>query len=293
MTVDGLVAKAAADAVPLEPFAPRTTSVPQPLASSPPFSAPPPVSPPPAALDQPPEFPPFSTTTAKALSGMTSVPPPFESELPPKPDDGYSVSALQTIMAGTLSAPPPPADVPNIDPDAFERDAFQRELDRTDGEAQPGDLDYVPKREGFLEQARRAAKAAAAEAEQRAQAKKPSRAVAGLGDEGKGRNLGRLAILAIAGLAVIAGIVALLFTIPGGGEEINRPDPTSSLGEILNTPPSGGGGDSPAEFAPPSGAEGGTPSAAVAVEPNGLGVAQPTPVETPRSTRAQSPPTPP
>jgi localization factor PodJL len=78
-------------------------------------------------------------------------------------------------------------------------------------------------------------------------------------------------------LAVIAGIIALLFTLPGGGDdEINRPDPGASIGEILNGPaPSDASASagSPAEFAPPSAPEAaGTGAASVAVEPNGLGV---------------------
>jgi localization factor PodJL len=271
LTVDGLVAKAAADAVPVDSFAGRHSSTPSALSSSQPFAPPPPLSPPPKALDEPPEFPPFSSTTARALSGAPAT--QFDVESPAKPEEGYSVSALQTIMAGTLSAPPPSSDVPNLEPDAFEPDPFERE----GGELVPdnGDVGFPPKKEDFLTQARRAAKAAAeAEAERTAQRRS---SFAYGKDEGQGgRKVGRLVIIGVAGLAVVAGIIALLFTIPGGGgEDINRPDPTASIGEILNGPSDAaapGEAGAPAEFAPPSEADAAQGAASVSAEPNGLGV---------------------
>lgn len=271
LTVDGLVAKAAADAVPLDSYAGRTSSAPSALSSPSHFTPPPPMSPPPAAVDEPPEFPPFSSTTAKALSGMTppppsafmAEPPPPSFNVPPK-DDGYSVSALQTIMAGPLSAAPP-SDLPNIEPDPFAAERVEPEL---------GDAEFQPKKDDFLTQARRAAKAAAEAEAERNQNKRQRFAVP---EDGQGRKLGRLAIIGVAGLAVVAGLIALLFTMPGGGsEDINRPAPGNSIGEILNGPPAGENSPSaaaPAEFAPASAADGaasGAPS--VVVEPNGLGV---------------------
>ncbi len=271
LTVDGLVAKAAAEAVPLESFSGRHSTHPAALSSSPPYSPPPPISPPPAALDETPDFPPFSTTTAKALSGMTPPPPSFMDDLPPpKADDGFSVSALQTIMAGTLSTPPPTTELPDLEPESFEQAFEQAHGDAAGLDETP----FQPKKEDFLTQARRAAKAAAEAEADRVAHRRPKFPSA---EEGQGRKVGRLVIIAIAGLAVIAGIIALLFTLPGGGDdEINRPDPGASIGEILNGPASSGNSasaGSPAEFAPPSAPEAGASGAAsVAVEPNGMGV---------------------
>ena len=270
LTVDGLVAKAAAEALPLDSHGRHSAQSSAPNLAQP-FAAPPPIMPPPAALDDPPEFPPFSTTTAKALSGMTPPPPSFMADLPPKPDDGFSVSALQTIMAGTLSSPPPTTDLPDLEPESFEPASFDQAL--TDATALDDDAPFQPKKDDFLSQARRAAKAAAEAEADRVAHKRPKFP---LGEEGQGRKVGRLVIVAVAGLAVIAGIIALLFTIPGGGDdEINRPDPGASIGEILNGPATGNSASasSPAEFAPPSAPETASGGAAsVAVEPNGLGV---------------------
>ena len=124
------------------------------------------MTPPPAALDEPPDFPPFSTTTAKALSGMTPPPPSFMLDpLPPKPEGGYSLDALQTIMAGTLSASPPSAELPpELEADPFES---ERRI-----EPEVGDEAFTPRKEDFLTQARRAAKAAAEAEAERAQTKR-------------------------------------------------------------------------------------------------------------------------
>jgi localization factor PodJL len=80
----------------------------------------------------------------------------------------------------------------------------------------------------------------------------------------------------VAGLAVVAGIVALLFTLPGGQDDgINRPGAGESIGEILNGPGQPGTAPKPgpaAEFAPPSSPDAtAAPGASVTVEPNGLG----------------------
>lgn len=290
LTVDGLVARAAAEALPVDSMLAKATSIPSPLSGSsqfgaPPassFSPPPPPSfnvPPPATVSAPPEpdFPPLATTTSQIISGS---PPPlhsFVSDLPPKAQgDGYSVSALQTIMAGTLSAPPPSSDLTNFDPDDFapETTAFDRD-----------DLDAPPKKaDDFLAQARRAAQAAAQAEAERAPQKRGGYVPYGKGETGGGRNVGRLMIVSLACIALVAGIIALLFTLPGGGEDgTNRPDAGASIGEILNGPsapaaptePAPGSNPAPAaEFAPlPSAPEAAAAGvASVAVEPNGLGV---------------------
>jgi localization factor PodJL len=170
-------------------------------------------------------------------------------------------------MAGTLSAPPS-SEPPNLEPDAFD-------------EAAGAEANFRSKSAGlsFLEQARRAAKRAAeADAERPAQ----KRAAFPYKEEGKGgRKLGRLAIIGVAALAVVAGIFALMFTFPGPGDNdgINRPNGVDSMNELLNggppapqplePMPSAG---SPAEFAPPTAADGAPTAPSVAVEPNGLGV---------------------
>ena len=222
------------------------------------------------------ELPPFTTTTSQILS--EAAPPPFEAHLPPKEDgESYSVSALQTIMAGTLSAPPPTGDFAKLDDDNFQHEPIAFE---------GGPEEPVRKADDFLTQARRAAQAAAAQADlERATTKRGGYAIGG---ETGGRNVGRLMIVSLAIIALVAGIVALLFTLPGGDDETNRPDAGASIGEIFNTPaePASPAAVQPAtpapaaEFAPlPS-----TPEAeaagvgSVAAEPNGMGVAPGEPV---------------
>lgn len=257
LTVDGLVARAAAEALPVEPRPPRSSGMASHLSSSSAFDAP---------HYEP--LPPFTTTTSQMLS---DAPPPFEADLPPMPaakdDDGYSVSALQTIMAGTLSTPPPAGDFPKLNSDRFEHDAI----------AFDGGLDApLKKADDFLTQARRAAQAAA-----QAEAERPASGRGGYLPTGEagGRNVGRLMIVSLAIIALVAGIVALLFTLPSGDEEINRPDAGSSIGEILNTQPPEPATPQPAttapaaDFAPlPSAPEAAAAGvASVAVEPNGMG----------------------
>ncbi len=275
LTVDGLVARAASEALPAEPRPAWVSSTASALSAATIFDAPP-VGP--ATR----ELPPFTTTTAQMLSD--APPPAFDAGLPPmapSKDDGerYSVSALQTIMAGTLSTPPPSGEFPRLEADErFEHDTI----------AFDGGADGLPKKaDDFLTQARRAAQAAAAQADLERPPNKRG-AFASTGENG-GRNVGRLMIVSLAIIALVAGIVALLFTLPSGDDnETNRPDAGASIGEILNTPgePSARAPAQPvtpapaAEFAPlPSGAEAEAAGvASVAAEPNGMGVATGEPV---------------
>lgn len=210
-----------------------------------------------------------STTpnTTTASPSQFTPPPPFTDT--PKSGDGLSMDALRTIMAGPLSASAPSHELPSVEPDAF---------------SPPSDEDEIPgfeaKKDGlsFLEQARRAAKRAQEAEAERA----PSKRGGPYRDDNKGgRKLGRLAIMCVAGLAVVAGVLALMFTFSSGDGEMNRPSGVDSVNELLNggrpaapvdpTPSAA----SPAEFAPASPIDGATPSApSVAVEPNGLGVGE-------------------
>lgn len=250
LTVDGLVAKAAAEAIP-DPRL-RTSSLASPLSGPSSYSPPPP---PPEPYTQPASFAPE----------------------PVKADDGFSVSALETIMATPLSQPLSSLDTP------LELDQFVPERD---------DMGEPPaKQADFLSQARRAAKAAAQADAERLQQKAPkkrkrSEAAADAStpfpkdDVQRGR-FGRLAIISVAGVAVVAGIVALFFTFPGGSDDgVNRPGAGESIGEILNgkeaapavVPQPGPS----AEFAPPSAPDAAAASGtSLSAEANGLGTAAP------------------
>jgi localization factor PodJL len=276
LTVDGLVAKAAAEALPIGAHAGRS-GAPSALSSSQSFPPAPPFGPAPSALDDPSAFPPFSSTAARALSDAPPPPPSFDEEQPSKQDDGFSVSALQTIMSGTLSAPPPPSDLPEVEePEAFEPEHFEPE-----NEEQSDEFGGAQRKDDFLAQARRAAKAAAAADAERAQHKKRPGYLSAKDDAQSGK-LGRLMIIGVAGLALVAGIVALFFTFPSGSDEgINRPEPGASIGEILNgsdasarsETSNGASAEAAAEFEPPTAPDSAEPNAdSVAVEPNGLGV---------------------
>jgi localization factor PodJL len=250
LTVDGLVAKAAADAVP-DPRT-RTSAMHSPLSATTSYAPPP-----------PPE--PFPTAAAPALQQQQPM------SLDARADDGFSVSALETIMSSPMSSQPSALDVP------LELDRFAPE---------PGDaLDTGTKRDDFLTQARRAAqKAAQADAERQQSAKgskKQQRQAAAATasaypkEETQKSRIGRLVIVSVACLAVVAGIVALLFTLPGGGDEgVNRPGAGESIGEMLNGQPAAivpKPGPS-AEFAPPSSPDSPmAPGSAVSAEANGLG----------------------
>jgi localization factor PodJL len=261
LTVDGLVAKAAAEAVP----DPRQRMSSMPSALGTPFTPPPPVQEP------------YATSAAEMLSNLSSEPVTAS----PKQDSGLSVSALETIMATTLS---PSSQEPSLDQN-FDVDRFAPPpLD--------DDLDE-PKKDDFLSQARRAAKAAAQADADRAPTKGTKKRTAGAyhKEDAPKSKFGRLVIVAVAGVAVIAGIVALLFTLPGGKEDgINRPGAGESIGEILNGPGQPGVATQPgpgAEFAPPSSPDAaGAPGTSVTAEPNGLG--SPTPDAPPSFTSGTS-----
>ncbi|MCE9520999.1 MAG: hypothetical protein K8S25_01045, partial [Alphaproteobacteria bacterium] len=302
LTVDGLVAKAASEALPLDSRMSRATSMPSHLSASRSFEPPPAANydVPPPVRDAEPELPPFSTSTSQIISD-SAPPPAFQAEFPPLPPkaepEGYSVSALQTILAGTLSAPPPAGDMPNFDPDKYSTDTI----------AFDSELDAVPKKaDDFLTQARRAAQAAAQADAERAPQQKRASYLSATDAEGGGRNVGRLMIVSLAAIALVAGIVALLFTLPGGSNDgTNRPEPGASIGEILNSPGEGAVPAAPqpvnpapaADFAPlPSGSEAAAAGvASVAVEPNGLGAPAPevaAPVFTSGTTALPGGPTP-
>ena len=189
--------------------------------------------------------------------------------------NGYSISALQTIMASPSSGLDADLDAARFDPGRFDQ-----HLDEDRALNEPSE-----KKGDFLAQARRAAKIAAEREAERA----PGKRASVLGREpAEGRNIGRLMVIALAGVAVVTGIVAVLFTLPGGTSEegVARPDPGSSIGEILNgptnpaVPPADGIGRAAppgpaAEFAPlPPAAETAAANGAPTVtgEPNGLGV---------------------
>ncbi len=236
LTVDGLVAKAAAEAVP-DPRH-RSSSMASPLTSQ--YAPPPP---------PPPTHEPYSTSAAEMLSDLA---PPEPMAKDTRHDGGLSVSALETIMATTLA---PSSQETSLD-EGLDDDRF---------EPPPADEEFEePKKNDFLSQARRAAKAAAQADAERAQTKgkkKHSTAAAAAypKDDAPKSRVGRLAVIAIAGVAVVAGIVALLFTMPGGKDDgINRPGAGESIGEILNGPgqPSAAPQPGPsATFAPPSAPE--------------------------------------
>lgn len=247
LTVDGLVAKAAAESVP-DPRQ-RLSTMATPLSSQ---YAPPP----PPPMDEP-----YSTSAAEMLSNLSPHEP---MTLEPKHDGQLSVSALETIMAKTLS--PEPA-------------SLDHEMDEDQFTPPPMDDDELgPPKKDFLSQARRAAKAAAQAEAERPHGKKQKKASAAPypKDETQKSRFGRLIVVAVAGLAVVAGIVALLFTLPSGKDDgINRPGAGESIGEILNGPPQPGVAPQPgpsAEFAPPSASD--TPAApgtSLTAEANGLG----------------------
>ena len=274
LTVDGLVAKAAADALPAEQPYHRATSTPSALSEIQSFTPPPVRAPEPPPVVRAPEPPPYATSMAQALSSSPPPPPSFEDEL--QKDDGFSVSALETIMSRPLAGE-------MNEPQAFAADKFEVDMPGVEAD----DPMQPRKADDFLTQARRAAQAAAQAEAERAPSRRPSLSAYTTGDTG-GRKVGRLAIVTIACIAVVAGIVALLFTLPGNNDEgINRPDAGDSIGEILNGPEStpaapveGAAAPAPAaEFAPPTPSEGAAETpASVTAEPNGLGApAQPAP----------------
>lgn len=251
LTVDGLVARGAADAVPHDPHAGRISNSPSALSSLQNF-APPPVQSPRYAPE--PELPPFLTSSnpnTQSRAFGPDVPHPFDEGARQAQSDGLSLEALRTILATPQSSQGPDFDDKRFEPPSF-GDELNDAFDSDDGADKSGN--------DFLAQARRAAQAAA---ERQAEHSQRGKRQPSLGAEQPGgRNLGRLIIIALAGIAVVTGIVAVLFTLPGGSEDgVERPDPGSSIGEILNGPtppavaPGEAGGRSnpstpPAEFAP-------------------------------------------
>jgi localization factor PodJL len=233
LTVDGLVAKAAADSVP--DLRHRSSSMASPLTTQ--YAPPPPPSPEP-----------YSTSAAEMLSDLAPA-QPFGSQ--PK-DDGLSVSALETIMATTL---------------APSQQSLDRDIEDENFGAPPiGDeVGATKKPEDFLSQARRAAKAAAqADAERsHAKGKRAHAATAYPKDDTQKSRMGRFLIVAVAGIAVVAGIVALLFTWPSGNNDgVNRPAAGDSIGEILNGAPQPAGVQpGPSAQFTPSSPDGATPAA--------------------------------
>lgn len=251
LTVDGLVARGAADAVPHDTPAGRISSSPSALSSLQNFPPPPVQSP---RYTPEPELPPFLTSggpNTQSRAYGSDAPPAFDEGARQAQSDGLSLEALRTILATPQSAQGPDFDDQRFAPPSF-GDELSDAFDSEDTAEKPGN--------DFLAQARRAAQAAAErQAEHSQRGKRPST----LGTEQPGgRNLGRLIIIALAGIAVVTGIVAVLFTLPGGNEDgVERPDPGSSIGEILNGPtqpavaPGEAGGRAtpvspPAEFAP-------------------------------------------
>ena len=234
LTVDGLVAKAAADALPLHSPLGQATILSSTLSSAPPFSATiqasPLSAPPPPSFNVPPP-------SSVAPPPMNSSLPPFEMPplpaAPPKADDGMTVSALQTILSGTLSSH-------TDEPPSFSHEQFDPEKFAPDDGVETVGLDEQPlpppkKADDFLSQARRAAQAAA-QADAERTGKRPSfTAASGQSLSIKKLNVGRLMIISLVAIALVAGILALVMTYPSGsGEDTNRPAPGSSIGEMLN-----------------------------------------------------------
>jgi localization factor PodJL len=287
LTVDGLVAKAAADALPPHSPLGQATIASSTLSNAPPFgatiqsstlSAPPPpnFNVPPAASVAPPSPPPMSAA------------PPFEAPPPPaalpKLDEGMTVSALQTILSGSLSSHPLSDAPSSLSPEHFDPEQFAPDAEHQSAIDQPA----PPKREDFLSQARRAAQAAAQAEADRSTAKRPSFATSsGERLAVKHLNVGRLMIISLAAIALVAGILTLVMTYPGGsGDETNRPAPGTSIGEMLNgstTPPAS---EQPA--APPA-EPAAQPTASVTPPSDGAASSAPAPAPTPEFTSGASP----
>lgn len=264
LTVDGLVAKAAADALPSHSAFAQATIASAPLSNAPPFSST--IQAEPIAAAPPPSFdvPPPSSVAPPPMSNE-AAPPPFEAPPPPAPttiDEGMTVSALQTILSGTLSSN---TDAPPSF-EQFEPEKFADELPPHDSVPEAQD-EAPPKKEDFLSQARRAAQAAAqAEAERGAKGKRPAFSTStGERLAITKLNVGRLLIISLAAIALVGGILALVMTFPSGsGDEPNRPAPGASIGEMLN----GSGPSDASEQQPPeSGATSSQDSAASAPAP--------------------------
>jgi localization factor PodJL len=262
LTVDGLVAKAAA-----EPLLTRTNAAAQSLSPQLLTAAPPPAAyAAPSALRAPeaPFIPPAPPIAPPPVI-ENFAPPPAELpapraaalEMPPKAEPpplgrGYDDPNLPALT-GPMQEPPAPSfedllanAAPAPEPPVEQATAQQR------GPLPPLDPPLPPKRaDDFLAQARKAAQAAAL-ADQQAQA--AAAASAGKGGARRPRNadtpenernLARIAIGAIVLLALIAGAIALIILAPwrASGDDVNRPAPGSSLSEMMTPQPSPEAGD--------------------------------------------------
>jgi localization factor PodJL len=268
LTVDGLVAKAAAEPLiarsnpPSHSLSPQLlTAAPPPAAYAPPMvtRAPEPAFPPPTpVITPPPSFEPPAPPVEAPPQRVTAreLPPPV-AELPPKAPvfDEEKFSAL----TGPAQEPP----VPNFE-DLLAKAAppeqplaEQPELPQR-GPLPPLETPVPPKRaDDFLAQARKAAQAAAL-ADQQAQAAAAATAASKRGGSRRSREaytpesekgIGRIVIGALVLLALIAGAIALIVLAPwrADGDDVNRPAPGSSLSEMM-TP----GGTEPGEAQPPA-----------------------------------------
>ena len=269
LTVDGLVAKAAADALPPHSPLGQATIAASTLSSASAFgatiqsstlSAPPPPSfaVPPAASVLPPSPP------------VMAPPPQFDPPLPPAPSmppkldgDGMTVSALQTILSGTLSSHPSSEVSSSFAPERFDPEQFTPDVG-VQGADEP--VVQPKKADDFLSQARRAAQAAAHAEAEKSNAKRQNFGGAGERLAVKQLNVGRLMIISLAAIALVAGILALVMTYPSGsGDDANRPAPGTSIGEMLNATPTST--PPPAEQPPAQTAPAAQPSAAAAPSP--------------------------
>jgi localization factor PodJL len=263
MTVDGLVAKVAA-----EPHAQRTAPAsfsPSPLSSSAPplprkflTEAPLPELPPRTEsssilgiLAKSPATPPATlpTLAPRVLDASPpSLPQRTETKIPPPPELPQ-LPPYQPALAKELSPPalpPAPLTVSAVS-SLLAKDekslppSFDELLFKPDGQPLPQDGDPLPppakKADDFLAQARRAAQAAAAA--DAASAPLTKKSVFGQTrdayDSGGSRNIGRLAIVALAFVGLVAGVIALVTTFPdsNGPDDPNRPAPGASLSEIV------------------------------------------------------------
>jgi localization factor PodJL len=224
LTVDGLVAKAAA-----EPLLARANMAAYSVA--------------PQILSGPLNAQPQAYQAPPAPSAVTALPPaapelpPVMEAVPPPP-----AAKAEAIAAAPLTALPPPADMeppaPTFD-ELVARAVPQADAPAT-GPLPPLDTPAPPKRaDDFLAQARKAAQAAAladqAQQQALANAKKPGakRAKDPYAPQDNERNYGRLAIYGLVFVALICGAIALIILAPWRtADDVNRPTPGSSLGEM-------------------------------------------------------------
>jgi localization factor PodJL len=268
LTVDGLVAKAAAEPILSRPTAAFQSLSPHTLTTAPPAAAyaapvarvseppaippPPPIAPPPALdtyapprLEEP--APPPQRGLALDRPQQQALPPPpmampveeprAQSFAPPPEED--AIPSFEDLLA---SAPPAPA-------------AEEPPVQQTRGPLPPLETPQPPKRaDDFLAQARRAAQAAAL-ADQQAQAAAAAAPKSGnrrardpYAAQDGDRNMGRIIIGALVLLALIAGAIALIVLAPwrGSGDDVNRPAPGSSLSEMMTPDGAPDGGTQPA-----------------------------------------------